>query len=248
MSYPEEVPARRRLRFKGLLLTLILAASWSRSAAADTVRGVETPLDALANTAAIVEGTVRCVAYTMDEQAGPRTVAALTEVRTAFGRYDGSSLDLATLGGPVSAERKLFIPELPRLTEETRYLAFLTNVDWFFSPVVENYLFRLETGPRGTEILIAPSGQAVMGLSAEEGLELSEDPVVDTQLDFARPHVKLRLLEEAYPLLAEAMSKEDFLAAVRDLLRTVPLQGEFRSSPSRDRIWNRLSTEPGKEN
>jgi hypothetical protein len=245
MRYPAQTSTRRRLQLKGLLLTatLLLPAAWSRGAAADTLRGVETPFDALANTAAIVEGSVKDVTYTMDEKAGPRTVAMLTDVRADFGNYDSSSLALATLGGPVSEKKELFIPELPRLTEDTRYLVFLTNGDWFYTPLVEDYVFRLETGPRGTEILIAPSGQAVMGLSAEKGLELSEDPVVDTQLDFARPHAQLRLLDEASPVLAAALSKEDFLIAVSGLLRTVPLQGAFRSSPSRDRIWNRLPTE-----
>jgi hypothetical protein len=235
--------SERRLQGKGLLLTAILLASWSRGAAADTLRCVETPFDALANTAAIVEGSVKEVTYTFDEKAGPRTVAMLTDVRADFGNYDRSSLALATLGGPISEKQALFIPELPRLTQETRYLVFLTNVDWFFTPVVENYVFRLEIGPRGTEILIAPSGQAVMGLSAEKGLELSEDPVVDTQLDFARPHDRLRLLDESDPVLAGALSKEDFLAVVGNFLRSAPLQGEFRGSPARDRIWNRLPTE-----
>lgn len=242
MRYQEE-PSLRQLPFKGLLLTATLVVSLSPGATADTLRPVETPLDALANTAAVVEGTVREHTYTLDPAAGPRTVASLVDVITDFGVYGDRTLQLATLGGPINEKQELFIPELPQLTDDTRYLVFLTNVDWFFSPVVENYVFRLEPGPRGTDVLIAPSGHAVTGLTAE-GLDFTEEPVVDTQVDVSRSHAKLPLLDGAAEQLATAMSKDDFLAAVRDLLGTVPLQGEFRSSPASDRVWNQISTAP----
>lgn len=218
---------------RGLLLLAILALSWSGIATAG-------PLDTLAKTAAVVEGRVTAIAATYDRIAGPRTIATLSDVRAHLGRYDGRTLDVAMLGGRITDEKWLFIPELPRFTEDTRYLAFLTNAEWFYSPVVQDYVFQLETGPRGTDVLIDPSGHAVVGLSAE-GLELSDDPVVDTQLDFLRPYAKPRVLDPA--LLANAMSKEDFLAAVAVLSRTVPIQGEFRSSPARDRVWDQLAVE-----
>ncbi len=235
----KKASARRRLPFGRLLLAATLMVSWSRGATADTLDAVESTRDALANTAAVVEGRVTQHTYTYDRDAGPRTVATLKDLRAHFGRYDGSTLELATLGGPVDERRWLYIPELPELTDDTRYLVFLTNVDWFFNPVVAEYVFRLEPGPRGTDVLIDPSGHAVLGVSAE-GLQLTDEPVADTQVDFLRPTAKLPLLDGASALLADAMSKEDFLAAIRDLLRDAPLQGEFRSSPARDRVWDRI--------
>jgi hypothetical protein len=237
----KEALTRRRSPLGGLLLTAALLATGSQGALADTLRGVQTPLDALAGTAAVVEGTVKGFSYTFDEKAGPRTVATLADVRTDFGSYRDSVLDIATLGGPINEKQGLFIPELPRLTEETRYLVFLNNIDWFFSPVVDSYLFRIETSPRGTEVLIAPSGHAVTGITAD-GIEYTEDPVVDTHLDFAAPNARLRLLDNAADLLAGAMSKDDFLTAVRDLQRSVPVQGEFTPAPDRTRVWNRMDT------
>jgi hypothetical protein len=219
---------------RGLLLLAILALSWSGIATAG-------PLDTLARTAAVVEGRVTAIAATYDRAAGPRTIATLSDVRTHFGRYDGRTLDVAMLGGRITDGKWLFIPELPRFTEDTRYLAFLTNAEWFYSPVVQDYVFQLETGPRGTDVLIDPSGHAVVGVSAE-GLELSDEPVVDTQLDFLRPYAKPRLVGDPTGL-ADAMSKEDFLAAVAVLSRTVPIQGEFRSFPARGRVWDQLSVE-----
>ena len=148
--------------------TFFLLLSASSGVFADSIRAVETPLDALANTAAIVEGTVRENTYTFDPVAGPRTVATFADVTVDFGVYGDRTLQLATLGGPISDTQELFIPELPQVTDGTRYLVFLTNVDWFFSPIVENYVFRLETDPRrGVDVLIAPSGRAIVALSAD---------------------------------------------------------------------------------
>jgi hypothetical protein len=232
--------ARRELRIKGLFLAAILLVSWSRGAAADSDRVINSPLDALAGTAAIIEGNVVSHSMTYDSAAGPRTVATLYDIRTQFGRYDDRTLDVAILGGRVSEGRWLFIPELPRLTDDTRYLIFLTNDAWFYSPVVDDYIFRLEPGPRGSDVLITLEGHAVVGLSAE-GIEISPDPVVETRFDFLTPYAKPRLLDSDPSLLASAMSKEAFLAAIEDLMRTVPLQGEFRSTPAGDRIWNQIA-------
>jgi hypothetical protein len=242
MRLQNNASARRRLQIRGLLLTAALVVAGNRGAMADTARGVATPLDALAGTAAIVEGSVKGFTYTFDSAAGPRTVATLSDVVTDFGSYRGSSLDVATLGGPINEKQGLFIPELPRLTEETRYLIFLNNIDWFFSPVVESYIFRIEPGPRGNEVLIAPSGHAVVRLS-EAGIELTPDPVVDTHLDFLTPTAKLKLLDTASEQLATAMSKDDFLATVGRLLAAAPLQGEFSPTPDRTRVWNKINTE-----
>lgn len=234
------ISEHRRSRIGRLLLGAALAVASGGVATADTLGPVDTPLDALANTAAVVEGSVTAHAYTYDDAAGPRTVATLSDVTTHFGRYGDRTLQLAMLGGRISDSRWLFVPELPLLTEDTRYLLFLTNAAWFYSPVVGDYVFRLEPGPRGSDVLIDPSGHAVVGLTAE-GLELSEEPVVSTDLDFLTPHAKPRLLDPAP--LAAAMSKEAFLAALQELMRTVPPQGELRRSPAGDRVWNELTVE-----
>lgn len=232
----------RRSRFGSLLLTAILTvltAASSQNAAADTIGNIQSTREALASTAAIVEGSVVRHTYTYDDMAGPRTVATLIDLTTHFGAPQDRALDVAMLGGRITDDRWLYIPELPRLTEDTRYLLFLTNVDWFYSPLVADYIFRLEPGPRGRDVLIAPSGHAVVGVSAE-GLDFTPEPVVDTQLDFLTPHAKQRLIDPA--LLDTALTKDDFLAAVRELLGTAPLQGSFRRAPAGDRIWNRTAT------
>jgi len=54
----------RQLQIKGLFLAAALMVTWSRGAAAGS-----SPLEALANTAAIVEGRVASHAYTYDPAA-----------------------------------------------------------------------------------------------------------------------------------------------------------------------------------
>lgn len=238
MRYQEKAATSRKPWVHGLLLAALLAVLGSRSAMAG---GIHSPLDALAGTAAVVEGRVAAHSMTYDRVAGPRTIAELEDVRTHFGRYDDSRLQLATLGGRVTEGRWLFIPELPRLTDDTRYVIFLTSSAWFYSPVEADYIFRLEPGPRGSDVLITPEGHAVVGLSAE-GIEISPEPVVETQLDFLTPYARTRLVDSDPSLLADAMSKEAFLAAVQDMTRTVPLRGEFPTSPAGDRVWNETAT------
>lgn len=242
MSDRGKTAARRPLQIKRLFLAAILMIAWSQGASADSDRVVRSPLDALASTAAIVEGRVASHTLTYDRLAGPRTIATLDDVRTQFGSYGDRTLELAMLGGRITDSQWLFIPELPRLADDTRYLIFLTSSAWFYSPVVADYVFRLEPGPRGSDVLITPEGHAVVGLSAE-GIEISPDPVVETRFDFLTPYARPRLLSTDPSLLANALSKEAFLAVLQDLMRTVPLRGEFRTAPAGDRVWNQIATD-----
>jgi hypothetical protein len=226
-----------------MFLTAALSLLWSKQAAADTTDVVRSTLDAMSNTAAVVEGRVTEITYTYDPTAGPRIVATLSDVTTHFGSFGDRTLRAATLGGPISQRRWLFIPELPRPTADTRYLLFLTNVDWFYTPVVGNYIFRLELDPQGTDVLIDPSGHAVVGVSAA-GLQLTRAPVVHGQFDFLTPHAKPTLLDSERSRLTGAMPKEAFLSTIRDLLQTIPLRGEFRRLPSAGRVWNRGTAAP----
>ncbi len=220
------------------LLSAAVLAAWGGELVADTRNVVHSTLDAISNTAAIVEGHVMDYSYAYDPASGPRTVATLSNVTTHFGDFRDHTVAVATLGGPIAERRWLFMPELPHLTVDTRYLVFLTNVDWFYTPVVGNYIFRLEPGPDGADVLIDPSGRAVVGVSAA-GLRLTPDPVVDGQLDFLTPQVKPQVLEAERSQLARGMSKEAFLSSIRMMLQSAPLTGEFQRLPTAGRVWNR---------
>jgi hypothetical protein len=239
MRYQTKITARLRPQLGGFLLIAVLMAFTSATAFADSVRAVQTPLDALASTAAIVEGTVTDNSTTFDKNAGPRRVTTLSSVTVDFGSFADKTLSLATLGGPINDTQGLFIPELPILTDDTRYIVFLTNATWFFSPVVENYAFRIENDAAGNEILITPSGYLVLGI-ASDGLALSDNPVTGTQVDLAKPTAQLPLLGGA--VLTGAMPKATFLAVVGRLLSSTPLQGTFAAAPDASRVWNQIAT------
>lgn len=239
MRYQEKITARLRPQLVGFLLSAVLMVFTSAAAFADSVRAVQTPLDAFASTAAIVEGTVTDNATTFDKNAGPRRVTTFSDLRVDFGRLDSKTLSLATLGGPINDTQGLFIPELPILTDDTRYIVFLTNATWFFSPVVESYAFRIEDDAAGNEVLITPSGYLVLGITSD-GLALSDNPVTDTQVDLGKPTAKLPLLDGA--VLTGAMPKATFLAVVGRLLNTTPLQGAFAAAPDATRVWNQIAT------
>jgi hypothetical protein len=178
---------RKRLILRRLMFLLAtLLGLWSRESIADTIDVVRSTRDAIVNTAVVVEGRVTDITYTYDAAEGPRTVATLSDVTTHFGSFDESTLRIATLGGPISPTRWAFVPELPRLTKETRYLLFLTNVDWFYTPVVGEYIFQLELNSQGTDVLIGPSGHAVVGVNEGE-LSYTPAPVLDNQFDFLTP-------------------------------------------------------------
>jgi hypothetical protein len=227
----------RRTRFLFLLVASMLSLAL-REGVADTTSEVRSLLDALANTAVVVEGRVTEITYAFDPKAGPRTIATLSDLITHFGKFDEKTLKVAILGGPISERRWLFIPELPRLTTETRYLLFLTNVNWFYTPIVATYLFQLEPGPQGVDVLIEPSGHAVVRVSPR-GLQSTLTSVVEGQLDFLTPHAKRRLLDSERSQLARAVTKPAFLSVVQDLLLIVPLKGEFSRLPTAERVWNR---------
>lgn len=231
-------------RLISLFLAAVTASVWWGQApvAADTVSPVHSPHDAVLNTAAVVEGRVTDIRYAFDQAAGPRTVATLDDVTTHFGTFGDRTLAVATLGGPITPRRWLFISELPRLTTETRYVLFLTNVRWFFSPLVGDYLFRVEPDDQGREVLIDLAGRAVLGLTAA-GLQLSPKPVVDMHLDFLTPHAKPEVSPSDRAVLGRAMSKAAFLVALGEILRAVPLSGSFERSPAAGRVWNRMSAE-----
>ncbi len=218
---------------------VLLLTTASSSAVADTLDAVRSPADALANTAAVIEGHVARMGYTYDPAAGPRTVATFDQVKTHLGRLTLPEFSVATLSGPITQNRWLYIPELPQLAQDTRYIVFVTNVDWFYSPVVADYLFRIERRAKDdAEVLIAPSGHAVLDFSAR-GLLLSRDPATNPTPDFLTPLARPKWLDTAPRAMARAMTKGAFLAAVRRLATDVPPRGDVHPRPDPNRVWNR---------
>lgn len=113
---------------------------------------------------AIVQADLRDISTDYDRCAGPRTVLHLAGVRSLLGGPHTDTMSLRVFGGPVPGGRYADISESPRYQVGRRYLLFLFNTDWRFSPVIGELAFRVEP-VAGTEVLISPDGLGVTGVS-----------------------------------------------------------------------------------
>lgn len=113
---------------------------------------------------AIVVADVRDIATSYDRCEGPRTVVQLRNVRALLGAPHTDTMQLRVFGGPVPGGGYVRDAESPRYAVGRRYLLFLFNTDWRFSPVIGDLAFRVERAA-GREVLVSPDGQAVTGVS-----------------------------------------------------------------------------------
>ncbi|WP_437481088.1 hypothetical protein WME75_36885 [Sorangium sp. So ce1014] len=221
----------------------LLATTAASGAKADTLTQVVTTIDALNSTAAVVEGRVVDIAFTYDPVEGPRTVATLADVKTHLGTPIRGELKISTLGGPHPNGRRLYIPELPEFHADSTYIVFLTRTDWFYSPVVSSFAFRVENvGSR--QILINQQGHAIVGASAL-GIELSGRPVSAVQNESTTRLERPALLAGAESRATGALSKSDFLTSLSSLAKSAAPRGEFRRSVAPGRTWNITKVAPG---
>lgn len=113
---------------------------------------------------AVLLAQIRDISTDFDRCEGPRTVLHLGNVKTLLGAAHTDTLQLRVFGGPLPNNRYVELSESPRYVLGGRYVLFLFNTDWRFSPVISNHAFRIEqAGER--EVLIAPNGHAVTGVS-----------------------------------------------------------------------------------
>jgi hypothetical protein len=136
-------------------------------------RTFATMRDLLAQVHSIVEGTVGDIRFDHEDCEGPRTIIYLRDVATLLGGRHEGNLELRTFGGPLPNGNYVSASELPRYVLGGRYILFLRNTDWRFSPVIGNLAFRHEVivsgvSERGIEIstprLTHPAGRRVTGV------------------------------------------------------------------------------------
>jgi hypothetical protein len=209
---------------------------------ADSARFIRTAEDALVDSASIIEGRVADIRFTYHPVEGPRTVAILADVETHAGEFLGSEVQIPTLGGPLPKGRTLFIPELPHFRKGSRYVIFLTASDWFYSPVVANYAFRVEN-IAGRELLVSQSGHPIVGVSSSgiESAGMSVDlPALELKTRFDRPV----LVSDAASRAEGALSKSNFLTLIKALSQTYPPRGTFKRNIASGKAWNITPTDP----
>ena len=220
----------------GVALAVVVWAAAAPAALADSAKRIRTTEDALADAATVIEGRVVDVSFTYDPVEGPRTVTTFADVQTHLGEVVGSQVRIATLGGPLPGRRILVIPELPEFRRDSIYIVVLTASDWFYSPVVANYAFRVER-LGGREVLVTQTGHPIVGItrSGIETAALSVDPPgVNMRTRFDRPV----LVVDATARAATALSKASFLGGLKELGRAAPPRGSFKPSIARSKVWD----------
>jgi hypothetical protein len=113
---------------------------------------------------AIVLADVRDISTDYDRCEGPRTVLHLAGVKVLLGGAHPDTMQLRLFGGSLPNNRYVEMSESPRYMLGRRYVLFLFNRDWRFSPVISDHAFRVEP-IAGREVLVAPNGKAVTGVS-----------------------------------------------------------------------------------
>jgi hypothetical protein len=131
----------------------------------------------LAQTSAVIRGTIKDVRFTYDDCGGPRTNYIFSDSSSLLGSPVTSEVTLSVLGGPTPNGTWVRVSEIPRLALNSEYVVFLRNTDWTYSPVVANLVFRREVAG-GRELLVDPSGHAVTGWG-DDGPVLSAARVSD---------------------------------------------------------------------
>lgn len=201
----------------------------------------------LEQTAAVVEGTVTAISYSFDDQLGPRTNVTFGSLASRVGSLKPSTtLTLPFYGGP-SADGTSFYAaaHVARFVQGAKYVLFLANHDWFFSPVLSNNAFRVET-VGGRDILVDSDGMGVTGVSVERfertGAQITESAGLDRRNPFAAPKM---IAAAASPEVTACMGKESFISAVGAYsepgMAATAFDGSFLPAPQ-PWVWNNMPT------
>jgi len=217
--------------------------------------GVSDLASGLKQTAAVIEGIVTSVEHTYSEDEGPWTVTTLSEVQAHFGRAP-KTVQLRQFGGPLPDETRLVVHDQPEFEKGARYLVFLRNTSWNYSPIVSHWVARIEDTD-GRQRLVDPGGHLVRGID-DYGLTLG--PVVSKDKDMETHAVAAAedLRDEAGRAVGaeapveeakEGASLQDFLGQLNRELkgRGLELQGAFYDAPGSNVAWRGPPTETRKE-
>jgi hypothetical protein len=181
-------------------------------------------ISALAQTAAIVEGTASQISSEYTEQTGPWTRLEFTDVVVHRGRIGAEPLAFVQRGGLYPDGRRLKVSHVPEFVAGARYLMFLRNTRWNLSPIVGGYALRVDA-----EGLIGQQGGVLMRFS-ESGPSYSPRLFSQPDMNGSPP---ARLLDRTLP--SQIMSTGDVLDAV-DVQLAIwnrSIEGDFYNEPAR---------------
>ena len=160
--------------------SILFATSISTQGALRKATAVVDLQSAIAQTAAVVEGTVTDIRHEYSDAEGPWTHVTLSGVKSHFGNAP-ATVEIRHFGGPLPNGRQLVVAELPVFVQGKSYLVFLRNTEWNLSPVLGDLALRREMIGE-TEVLVNSDGLAITGVGpsgVEVGPALFEGPKGD---------------------------------------------------------------------
>src|SRR5215469_16336824 len=232
-----------------LSLIGLSVSSWASAPPADAPLpgAAETLERILDQTSIIIDGRVTQIDYTYDDQSGPWTVATLSEVRTLLGEAVGSTLTVRTRGGHLPDGRFLAVPELASFKEGERYVVFLRNTSWSWSPVVRNFALRV-VSDGGREALASNEGIALEGVNSS-GLVFSTERRFKAPSNgrngIAEQSAEPEAARSASSTPAPALGVSELIASLQTDLasRNASLHGSFYDLPKAS-SWQRTELVP----
>lgn len=223
------------------LATLGAPAALAKAPPADARQPAAVPdLNAIFDqTAAVVEGEVTDVSFAYDDRTGPWTLVTLSGLKTHLGQMGGPQVTLRVRGGMLPDGHVIVVPELPSFVRGKRYVVFLRNTSWSWSPVLLDLSLRYET-VAGKEVLIDSRGLPCVGVDAQ-GLRFGEKALFEGTRE-AR-------VEGSLPAEKPGNAPEDVRAAVggaqlaqqlkaKLAARKQVLDSTFFDEPRPQALWN----------
>lgn len=194
----------------------------------------------LAQTAAVVEGTVTDIQYLYTEKEGPWTRVTLSKVQAHYGDAP-QVVEIRHFGGPLPSGHTLVAAELPFFVKGKQYIVFLRNTAWNLSPVVGDLALRTES-VGGSEVLVDADGQIVTGIGAEG---VAVGPVIFGSPDLNGAAPKL-LVQELPKLSSAPLDRLGFVKALGTLMADQGLRvaGNFYVLPAGEFKWRAQQTLP----
>jgi hypothetical protein len=200
----------------------------------------------LEGVAAIVEADVTRSWQEYDEQRGPRTCYALGNVRAHAGAEPDED-HFCQLGGPLPDGTTITVMEASEIHEGARYIFFFGEEATVYTSIWAGQLFRVESVGRKSFVL-TPDATAVLKLD-EDGAR------VGVQRLLAQHEGTGDLVEKASPLLADAltstevvaaMEKDEFARSATELAsrHSAVLGRRYRFTPELKHDWRTTPTTP----
>ena len=204
--------------------------------------GVHRP-SPLLGVSSVVRADVASLRYELDDQYGPRTVAALANTVIIAGAAPVGN-EISELGGPLPDGSVLGVSDSPRLEVGGEYYFFLGSDPWLYSPIWADLVFRV-VHSLGRDYVVGMAGYPVAKFDSN-GISFAGQRVANGWACTPSPADDLGSVSETGPAPAGLVPGE-FVASALAAMTSVgaPLNKLVSLSPTWQGRWDEVPTSPG---